>query len=182
MLTRYHLDHSYFGEPRRFGDFLLYQIGRQYCERDTVVEAHIHMPFFELTIVTEGHGTVITNGVGTPVSRGDIYFSLPCDTHEIHVDPDDPLQYDYVAFHCDTPALQEELLRYLNGEEGAMPLDTLATQFNNRGRYKKSPLFGYYTSLLRDAEAGDTSRLELYTRLLRLDADFCAIFTCEWAR
>ncbi len=72
-------------------------------------------------------------------------------------------------------ALQEELLRYLNGEEGAMPLDTLATQFNNLGRYKKSPLFGYYTSLLRDAEAGDTSRLELYTRLLRLDADFCAM-------
>lgn len=72
-------------------------------------------------------------------------------------------------------ALQEELLRYLNGEEGAMPLDTLATQFNELGRYKKSPLFGYYTSLLRDAEAGDTSRLELYTRLLRLDADFCAM-------
>lgn len=72
-------------------------------------------------------------------------------------------------------AMQEELLRYLNGEEGAMPLDTLATQFNELGRYKKSPLFGYYTSLLRDAEAGDTSRLELYTRLLRLDADFCAM-------
>lgn len=72
-------------------------------------------------------------------------------------------------------ALQEELLRYLNGEEGAMPLDTLSTQFSELGRYKKSPLFGYYTSLLRDAEAGDTSRLELYTRLLRLDADFCAM-------
>ena len=70
---------------------------------------------------------------------------------------------------------QEELLRYLNGEEGAIPLDTLATQFSELGRYKKSPLFGYYTSLLRDAEAGDTSRLELYTRLLRLDADFCAM-------
>ncbi len=109
MLTRYHLDHSYFNEPRRFGNILLYQIGRQYCERDTVVAPHIHMPFFELTIVTEGRGSVITNGIGTPVGREDIYFSLPCDTHEIRVDPDAPLQYDYIAFRCEIPALQKEL-------------------------------------------------------------------------
>ncbi len=109
MDARYHLDHSFFYEPQRFGDTLLYQIGRQYCNNETVISPHIHMPFFELTIVTDGNGTVITNGVETPVSRGDIYLSLPCDTHEIRVDPNDPLKYDYIALASEMPALREEL-------------------------------------------------------------------------
>ena len=109
MEAQYHLDHSFFYEPRRYGDTLLYQVGRRYCDNDTVIAPHIHMPFFELTIVTDGGGTVITNGVETPVSRGDIYLSLPCDTHEIRVNPHDPLKYDYIAFFSDTPALREEL-------------------------------------------------------------------------
>lgn len=109
MEARYHLDHSYFSKPQRYGSTLLYQIGRQYCDKTTHIVPHIHMPFFELTIATDGCGTVFTNGVGTPVSRGDIYLSLPCDTHEIQVDADDPLKFDYIAVASEDPALHREL-------------------------------------------------------------------------
>lgn len=109
MDAQYHLDHSFFYEPRQYGSTLLYQVGRRYCDVDTVVAPHLHMPFFELTVVTDGRGTVITNGAETAVSRGDIYLSLPCDTHEIRVDPADPLKYDYIAVASETPVLHEEL-------------------------------------------------------------------------
>lgn len=72
-------------------------------------------------------------------------------------------------------ALQEQLHACLNGESGAMPLDDLTKRFESLGSYMKSAQFGYYTAILRDAEAGEDSRLALYTRLLRMDADFCAM-------
>lgn len=109
MDAQYHLDHSFFYEPRQYGSTLLYQVGRRYCDVDTVVAPHLHMPFFELTVVTDGRGTVITNGEETSVSRGDIYLSLPCDTHEIRVDPADPLKYDYIAVASEAPVLHDEL-------------------------------------------------------------------------
>lgn len=72
-------------------------------------------------------------------------------------------------------AFQEQLHACLNGESGAMPLDDLTKRFESLGSYMKSAQFGYYTAILRDAEAGEDSRLALYTRLLRMDADFCAM-------
>ena len=70
--------------------------------------------------------------------------------------------------------LKENLHRCLNGESMTMPLPDLVAGFEAMGRYRKSAQFGYYTAILRDAEAGDYSRLALYMRLLRMDAVFCA--------
>ena len=76
-------------------------------------------------------------------------------------------------------SLQEELHRCLDGGYGAMTLSDLTKQFESLGHYMKSAQFSYYAAILRDADAGDYSRLLLYTRLLRTDAEFCAMLPEE---
>ena len=106
---RYHLDRSYVRDPLSFGNTQLFQIGRLYCSEHTVVGVHSHLNWFELTIVTEGKGTVITNGTDVPVAAGDIYLSFPGDFHGITPDAAHPLKYDFFAFNTVDAALSEEL-------------------------------------------------------------------------
>lgn len=106
---RYHLDKRFFSDPPHYGPIRLYQIGRLYCDRDTVIGKHPHIYWFELTLVTGGKGTVITNDVSVPVLPGDIYLSFPSDFHAIETDPVDHLEYDFFAFGTDRPDLSEDL-------------------------------------------------------------------------
>ncbi len=106
---RYHLDKSFFSDPPSFGPIRLYQIGRLYCNRDTVIRKHPHIHWFELTLVTGGKGTVLTNDVPVSVLPGDIYLSFPSDFHAIETDPTDLLEYDFFAFGTDRADLLSDL-------------------------------------------------------------------------
>ena len=64
---RYHLNRSYVREPLQFGNTRLFQIGRLHCAEGMVVDVHTHLNWFELTIVTNGVGVVLTNGISVPV-------------------------------------------------------------------------------------------------------------------
>ncbi|MBQ9086170.1 MAG: AraC family transcriptional regulator [Clostridia bacterium] len=108
---KYHLDKRYLAHPLSFGNCSLFQIGRLYCTDTTVIPKHAHINWFELTIVTGGKGTVLTNDVGIPVRRGDIYLSFPCDFHGIVSDPRDPLKYDFFAFSTKDPHMAADLER-----------------------------------------------------------------------
>ncbi len=107
MNHKYYLDLDYISTPLEFGKILLYQIGRLYCKPSHIIPSHFHGDLFELTIATGGKGTVSTNGIDTEVSAGDIYFSMPCDMHEIRADKDDPLKYDFFAFKLNDDELKQ---------------------------------------------------------------------------
>ncbi len=104
----YHLNKSYFDVPLSHGGVSLFQIGRLYCKPATLVPLHIHGDYFELTIVTGGKGVITTNGVPVAVKKGDIYLSLPCESHEIKSDAKEPLKYDFFAFLCTHEKKREE--------------------------------------------------------------------------
>ena len=110
---KYHFDKRYLSDPLYFGSCRLFQIGRLWCTEDTVVDKHAHFDWFELTIVTDGLGTVYTNDVPTPVRKGDIYLSFPCDFHAITPDPSAPLKYDFFAFGTDDRGLSSDLERIM---------------------------------------------------------------------
>ena len=105
----YYLNKNYITDPIAFGSFRLFQIGRLYCTAQTVVDKHAHIDWFELTIVTGGKGTVITNDVEIPVRPGDIYLSFPCDFHAIRSDKNEPLRYDFFSFKTEDVSFSEEL-------------------------------------------------------------------------
>lgn len=105
--TRYHLIKDY-GNPLQFGEFYLVQIGRRFCDVGEIIPTHAHQNWFELTIVTQGSGTIITNGNATQVKTGDIYLSFPCDLHELQAN-DDRLEYDFLAFYTKDETFADEL-------------------------------------------------------------------------
>lgn len=111
MTGNYHIDNVFFANPLDYEVIYLLQIGRLYCKNTTVVDTHIHTDLFELTVVTDGAGTVTTNGVLSKVKSGDIYLSMPCDIHKIESDGDNPLKYDFFAFKIKDNIFKEKLDR-----------------------------------------------------------------------
>ena len=111
MNEEFHLNKSFSKKPLNFEGINVYQIGRLYCNASTVVDTHWHTDLFELTVVTDGIGTVTTNGVPVRVEKGDIYLSLPSDAHKIESDSKDLLKFDFFAFTCDIETLCNELER-----------------------------------------------------------------------
>jgi len=109
MNKEYHLNRNFFQNPLKFESIYISQIGRLFCGSEMVIDTHIHLDLFELTIVTDGKGIVTTNNVSVPVEKGDIYLSLPCDSHKIVSDEDKPLKYDFFAFTCDDECFKQDL-------------------------------------------------------------------------
>lgn len=106
----YFLDFNYLdGNERQFGAIKLYQIGRLFCSPDTLIGTHLHNDCFELTIVTDGEGEVVTNDQRLSVGKGDIYFSFPDDFHDVVTSKTNPLKYDFFAFNTDDPKLKSDL-------------------------------------------------------------------------
>lgn len=105
----YHFDNKYLKAPLCFNDIRLIQIGRRYCGGGDIVQPHMHDKWFELTVVTGGSGTVLTNGNECAVIANDIYLSFPYEFHEIHADKNNGLKYDYFSFYCDSGTLADDL-------------------------------------------------------------------------
>lgn len=98
MQNNFHINKSFFREPLRFDDLQVLQIGRMFCNSTTEIDTHVHLDFYELTVVTDGEGKIYANGVATQVKKGDIFLSLPCDAHRIQTDPKKLLKFDFFAF------------------------------------------------------------------------------------
>ncbi len=158
MDTIYHLDLNYVKTPKLFGKIKLYQIGRMFCKPTTVINTHVHLDWFELTSIVSGSGTVTTNGVATPVHRGDIYLSFPCDAHKIEPDPDDPLKFDFFSFSVDDKQLSAELgriVQHSSPQERTFRDDRVQaliqnaiTEFNEEKFAQQSLLSGVFTQVL----------------------------------
>lgn len=106
---KYNVEKNLFESPKKYGNTVLYQIGRAYCDARTVVPRHTHLNFFEFTIVTDGKGTVITNGERVEVKSGDIYVSFVGDFHEIISSQKEPLKYDFIAMQTVNGMMREDL-------------------------------------------------------------------------
>ena len=82
-----------------------------FCSTDTLVTDHLHLNWYELTIVTAGSGIVGTNGCDIPVSEGDIFISFPTDLHNIRPDAASPLKFDFISFFTENTELRAQLER-----------------------------------------------------------------------
>lgn len=107
--TIYHFDRDYRMSVLKAGDTDLFQIGRRYCAVNEVIGPHLHVGWYELTVVTGGSGTITTGGVPCRVKPGDVYLSYPADIHDILADNGEKLEYDYFAFFSHDENLKREL-------------------------------------------------------------------------
>ena len=156
---KYHITKDCFFNPLVFGSSQLYQIGRLFCEKGQIIERHCQLNYFELTVVTEGEGTVITNNVKTRVKVGDIHVCYPGDFHEIHSDNNSALHYDYVAINTSDTALLSELeyiissyhdekYRILQDEKIALLIEEAIEEINDTQALSEKILSGIFEQLL----------------------------------
>lgn len=109
MYKKYHLDH-FFAPPLDFGSIQLVQIGRLYCDKERVaVEKHVHLDWFEITVVTAGEGALLAKYAEIPVKSGDIFLSFPAETHAIYSNETNPLKYDFFSFCCEKEEYKQQL-------------------------------------------------------------------------
>ena len=109
MKHNYYIEYSQFNKNIGLNDFELKQIGRIYCNENTLCENHYHSFWYELTIVTDGVGKIFTNNKPVDVKKGDIFLSCPYDIHRIETDKTNPLKYDFFSFIPKDSGLIERL-------------------------------------------------------------------------
>ena len=131
MSTTYHIDHNHINAPLRFDRLSLIQIGTIRCREDASLSKHLHRDWFELTIVTNGTATVLTNDVPIKLSEGDIYLSFPAEFHEIIPEGDSHLHFDFFSFRTDHAPFREDLeyimQNFAAAEERILHSDTIRT-------------------------------------------------------
>ena len=124
-MLEFHINKTY-GDPRKFGDISLFQLGRLIGTKETRIPLHFQIDYFELTIITSGSGTIITNGVESQVKTGDIYLSLPFETHQIQSSKETPIAFDFFTFKTSNPEYTEKLEQisyYLRDPENRIFID-----------------------------------------------------------
>lgn len=171
-MPKFHLDKSFIKNPIRFNDIYLVQIGRLYFEPGDNMHLHSHKSFFELTIITDGEGEVITNGIPAPVKRGDIYLSLPRDMHEIRSSVNAPMKYDFYSFYTENEEYASALdsaTSYLSPEErvftderiGALVCDAIM-EFIERKKFSEDLLYSIFKQIMiyiiRNIKSGNHKR------------------------
>ncbi len=161
--NKYLYDFSFFNEPKRFNDLILYQLGEIYCNNSAVVESHIHDNFFELTFVISGKGLVFAGNECKEVGKNDVFISLPYERHEIISDKIDPIRYYYVAFSYDK-----------NSEYHKILFDNSMLSLSSSMRiYHSSQFAEKFVSLISTFESGDlpysNRYFELSMKLLTID-------------
>ncbi len=140
-LQGYKINNQFFETPLDLESVRLIQAGRYYCQPNSVVNCHLHAEFFELTIVTDGKGRILTNGQEIPVEKNDIFLSFPFDSHGIISDEKEPLQYDHLAFFVENEEyrkiLQEIITTYYSPEHRII--------YDNRIHYLTYCILGEFT-------------------------------------
>ena len=99
----YLIDFQFIDQPKHINDVRLYQIGKKFCNENTYIPTHLHIDWYELTVILGGKGKIYTNSKTeyVEVSEGDIYLSFPADIHAIESDSNSPLKYSYLSFILD---------------------------------------------------------------------------------
>lgn len=174
MLPKYHINKSFFHAPLKFSDISIVQIGRLYFEPGDVMKTHVHKDYYyELTIITDGEGEVVANGVSTAVKRGDIFLSLPCDVHRIVSSESAPMKYDYFCFsteHEGYRAALEEICRDLSPSDRVFTDERIhdlvcdaIMEFIDQTRFSHELLHAIFTQiivrLIRDVAEGSKARM-----------------------
>ena len=70
----YLIDFQFIDNPKPINDVRLYQVGKKFCNQNTYIPPHLHIDWYELTVILGGKGKIYTNSQTdyVEVSEGDI--------------------------------------------------------------------------------------------------------------
>ena len=108
-MVHYYYEKLFLSGEGKFNDISLVQIGRLYSDSEYNGARHMHLNFYELTLITGGSGYIYAGNTKTKVKSGDIFLSFPHEYHEITGDKDNPLKFDFLAFDTDNLNFKKQL-------------------------------------------------------------------------
>lgn len=157
--ARFYYTKNFFTNPLILNDFFVLQIGIYHGKTNTLIDTHIHKNFFELTIITEGEGTITTNGYPVKVKKGDIYLSLPFDSHKIESDENNILNYYFLSFATENDVFSKELdnismnhnspnSRVINDERIPWLVGTVIPELDGKNNYFEMLLSSIFTQIM----------------------------------
>ena len=151
----YLIDFQFIKEPKVLNGVRLYQIGKKFCNQNTYIAPHLHVNWYELTVVLGGKGKIYTNSKTeyVEVSEGDVYLSCPSDIHAIESDSVSPLKYSFLSFILDnewheetfkkiTQDFYESEKRVFHDQNVSFLLDMLLAELLNPA-YKQDDMLSY---------------------------------------
>lgn len=106
---KYHFVVNRLNNPLPFDTIDLLQIGIAHCDCNATIDEHKHSDYYELSIITSGHGTITTNGIESAVEKDDIYLSLPHDLHQLDSAVDSRMNYYFFAFRVTDKTLGKQM-------------------------------------------------------------------------
>ena len=104
---KYLIDYQFITDPFVLNGIGVYQIGKKFCDSDTVTPPHLHLKWFELTIANAGKGKISANGTEETIESGDIFLSFPNEIHAVESDPDDRMTYSFFSFYFEEKSYRE---------------------------------------------------------------------------
>ena len=151
----YLIDFQFIEQPKHINNIQLYQIGKKFCNQNTFIPPHLHINWYELTIILGGKGKIYTNSKTeyVEVSEGDIYLSFPADIHCIESDSDTPLKYSFFSFILDGTSFNDQFdkithdfyeteKRIFRDQNISLLLELLLSEFITTA-YKQEDMMGY---------------------------------------
>ena len=155
----FHYTKNYFNNPLIFDDFFIFQMGTYHGKPNTLIDTHIHKNFFEFTVVTEGEGTITTNNYPVKVKKGDIYLSLPFDSHKIESDSENILNFYFLSFATENEVFSKELdnismshnspnNRIINDEKIPWLIGNAISELEGKNQYFDKLMSSIFTQLL----------------------------------
>lgn len=163
---RFLVDYQFINSPLVLGGIGFYQIGKKFCDSDTISPPHLHLHWYELTVANAGKGIITTNGVSQVIESGDIYLSFPYEIHSVQSSSENRLTYTFFSF-------------YFKDEKYKEAFDKLALLYGeNSSRVFKNSLIPSLIEILimEIADGNEKSRLAELTleQLALLVLKFCS--------
>lgn len=104
------IDFQFIKQQKYVSGIRLYQIGKKFCNQNTFIAPHLHINWYELTVILGGKGKIYTNSKThyVDIAEGDIYLSFPADIHTIESDSENPLKYSFLSFVLEGTPFDEQ--------------------------------------------------------------------------
>lgn len=155
----FHFDKNMLASPQRYGDVMVYQIGRMYCRKKMVISEHDHQRWFELTILNEGECLTAANGPKCRIGSGEIFLSFPDEKHWMESLKDQDVKYDFWAFYPMEESLESQFRRLIKDFEQAelrvfrderinSLISMAISETNEQSQYSKEVLSGIYLQVM----------------------------------
>lgn len=156
---KYYIVKNHIEKPVFYDKIMLFQLGRMHCKGATVVEEHIHRTWFELTVVTDGSGDIITNGSIIPIKKGQIYLSFPADIHSIISSETSPMKFNFFSFYSEDAEIKQHFekiiqdhispdMRIISDDKIEYLVNNAIAEINSENEFSNNILFSIFNQII----------------------------------